>query len=110
MPRERALGGGSRLCRLCRFLEHEEELVAAMVDDVPAGGLDRGAQEAAVVVEELGVAVPEPLHELGRAFDVCEDQRDGSMGKIWHVSLLQRDLRPNMGSRAGRTVDVELST
>src|SRR5439155_16119985 len=81
-------------------LEHHEELVAPMIDHLAPNGRDRLAKEAPVVVQELGVAVAELLDKLRRAFDVCEEEGDGSMGKLRHRSLLQRDLSTNAGSGA----------
>ena len=60
-----------------------------------------------MVVQELGVAVAELLDKLRRAFDVCEEEGDGSMGKLRHRSLLQRDLSTNAGSGARWTFDLE---
>jgi hypothetical protein len=71
---ELGLDGGRS--RIARVLEDDEELVAAMIDDVPACLRDHVAHEAAVIVEELGVGVAETADELRRALDVGEDERE----------------------------------
>jgi hypothetical protein len=68
-----------------------------MVDHVPVDSRDGFVEEPAMVGEDLLIALVEPVHELRRALDVCEDERDCSIGKIWHGSLLQRDLGANAG-------------
>jgi len=84
---ECTLGRASSFCSRGGLLEDDEEFVTAVVDDVSAGGRDRVAEQTAMVVEELGVAVAEPLDELRRALDVGEDERDGSMRKFRRSSL-----------------------
>src|SRR5207253_7229465 len=59
--------------------EDHEELVAPMIDHLAPNGRDRLAKEASVVVQELGIAVPELLNKLRRALDVCEEEGDVSM-------------------------------
>ncbi len=78
------LGEGT-LCRHRRVggaggvLEHDEELVASVIDDVAVAGLDALAQELAVIAEHLGVPVAEALQQLRRAFDIGEEKSDGAM-------------------------------
>jgi hypothetical protein len=62
-----------------------------------------------VIVEQKRIGVAEGADELRRALHIGEDECDGSMGKIGCQSLLQRDLGPDAGSRAGRTVDRKLA-
>jgi hypothetical protein len=63
-----------------------------------------------VIGQHQGVAVAKLAHELCRALDVGEDQSDRSIGKIGCQRLLQGDLGPNAGSRAGRAVDGQLAS
>src|ERR671935_149954 len=72
-------------------LEREEELVAARVDLVTACGRESLPDEAAVVGEDAGVGVAELVHELRRALDVGEEERDGSVRKVTHASLLREE-------------------
>jgi hypothetical protein len=110
--RPRVLGEGV----LCRHdctgcaegvAEDEEELIAAMVDHMAVDCGDGFVQQPAVVGEDLLVGLIEPVYELRRALDVGEDERDCSMRKIRHVSLLQRDLGSDSRPLAGRAVDGE---
>jgi hypothetical protein len=105
MSCERALRLGDGLCSLLRVPEDHEELVTAMVHDVPAAALDRRAQELAMVGEDEGITVAELAHELRRALDVCEDECDRSIGEIRGQSLLQWDLGTDACSCAWWTVD-----
>jgi hypothetical protein len=109
VPGESALrcheGIGSEL----RLGEHDEELIAALVDDDARAGLDRLAEEPAMVVEDVRVVVTQPLKKLSRPLDVCEDECDGAMWKIRHRSLLQGDLGADSRPGAGRALHVELA-
>jgi hypothetical protein len=93
-----------------RVVEDDEELVAAVVDHVAAEVFDRLAQKAPVIGEDQRVAVAKLAHELRRALDVGEDQGDRAIGKIGCQRLLQGDLGPNTGSRAGRAVHGQLAS
>src|SRR5439155_14492949 len=103
--RELSLEGGGG--RLACVLEDDKELVAAMIDDVPACLRNRIAQQATVVVEQLGVVVAELSHELRRALDIGENERELAMREFGHCSLLQRDLSTNTSPLTGRAVHVE---
>jgi hypothetical protein len=105
MSRERALGLGNCLGCSAGILEDDEELVAAVVDDLSGAALHRLAEETPVIREHRRVAVAEPANELRGALDIREDECDRSMREIWGQSLLQRDLGPNAGSRAWGAVD-----
>ena len=94
---------------LAGILEDDEELVAAMIDDLSGAALHRLAEETSVIREHRRVAVAELADELCGAFDIGEDECDRSMGEIWGQSLLQRDLGPDAGSRARRAVDRKLA-
>ena len=64
--------------RRTRIGEDGEELVAARLDLAAARGVDRLAQEAARVGEELGrTASPADAYEPRRALDVGEEEGDG---------------------------------
>jgi hypothetical protein len=62
-----------------------------------------------MIRENRRVALAELADERRRALDIGEDECDCSMGEIWGQSLLQRDLGPNAGARARRTVDRKLA-
>jgi hypothetical protein len=109
MSGKRALSLGNRLCRQAGVLEDDEELVAAMVDDLSGAALHRLAEETPVIREHRRVGVAEVADELRGALDICEDECDRSMGEIWGQSLLQRDLGPDTGSRALGAVDRKLA-
>jgi hypothetical protein len=105
MSCERALRFGDCLGCPARVLEDDEELVAAMVDNLSGVALNGRSKEPPVISEDERIAVAEGSDELRRALDIGEDECDGSMGEIRCQSLLQWDLGPNAGSRAGRAVD-----
>ena len=109
MSGECALGLGNRLGCTDGILEDDEELVAAVVDDLSGAALDRLSEETPVIREHRRVAVAEQADELRGALDIGEDECDRSMREIWGQSLLQWDLGPNAGSRARRTVDRKLA-
>jgi hypothetical protein len=82
------MGGESALrlrdcfdCLAC-VLEDDEELVAAVVDDLPGAALHRLSEETPVIREHRRVAVPEQADELRGALDIREDECDRSMGEI----------------------------
>jgi hypothetical protein len=62
------------------LLEHDEELVAAVIDDMAFPRLDALAQKPAGIAEHPRVLVAEPLQQLRRCFDVGEEESDGAMG------------------------------
>jgi hypothetical protein len=109
MVGEGALCTHDRLDGPPRIGEDDEELVAAVIDDMAAAGLDGLAQKPAVVGEDERVAVAELANELRRALDVGEDECDCAIGKIGCQSLLQWDLGPDAGSGARGTVDGQLA-
>ncbi len=109
MSGERALGFGDRVGCPTGVLEDDEELVAAMVDDLSGAALHRFAEEPPVIVEHERISVAQGSHELRGALDVGEDECDCSMGKIGCQSLLQWDLGPDAGSGTGRAVDCKLA-
>jgi hypothetical protein len=109
MSSEGTLGLGNRLGCPAGVLEDDEELVAAVVDDLSSTAFDRLAEETPVIREHRRVAVAEPANELRRALDIREDECDRSKWEIWGQSLLQWDLGPNAGSRARGAVDCKLA-
>jgi hypothetical protein len=72
--RHRRVGGAGCI------LEHDEELVPAVVDDMTFACLDALAQEPTVIAEQSRVLVPEALQQLRRSFDVGKEESDGAMG------------------------------
>ena len=109
MPGDRPLGLDEGLRATTRIRKDDEELVAAMVDDLAAAALHRVAEESPVVGEHERPRVAELAHELCRAFDICEDECDRSIGEIGCQSLLQWYLGPDAGSGTGGTVDRKLA-
>ena len=103
LSRNDRVGGGFRVG------EDDEELVAPLIDDDSVPLFHRSAEEAAVVVEDVGVLVAETLDELRRPFDIREDECDRSMRKIRHATLLQRDLGADTGSHARWALHVEFA-
>src|SRR5918996_3579552 len=73
---------------ITRAGEGEEQRVALRVDLDPAVGAVRLADDAAVLRNELAVALAQPLQEPGGALDVTEDEGDrpGRQGR--HASIL----------------------
>jgi hypothetical protein len=109
MSGECALGLGHSFGRTDGILEDDEELVAAVVDDLSGAALDRLSEKTPVIREHRRVAVAEQADELRRALDIGEDECDRSIREIWGQSLLQWDLGPNAGSRARGAVDRKLA-
>ncbi len=68
----------------------DEEGVALVVDLVACMPLEAGAQELAVLIERISVALAaEQLQQPGRALDVAEEEGDGAR---WLVGHLRRRL------------------
>ena len=109
MSGECTLGFQDCLGCLAGILEDDEKLVATVIDDVAGAVLHGFSEEAAMIREHDRVAVAELADELRGALDIGEDERDRSMGEIWGQSLLQWDLGPNAGSRAGWAVNCKLA-
>ena len=61
--------------------EDDEEGVALGVDLDPAVAFERLAEDAAVLAQDVGIALAELVEEPGRALDVGEDEGDGPGGK-----------------------------
>ena len=73
--------------------EGDEEGVALCVDLVAAGLLEGAPQQALVLGEDLAVLVAQLLEQPRRAFDVGEEERDGSARKLSHCRLLEVELQ-----------------
>jgi hypothetical protein len=74
--------------RIARAGECDEERVALGPHLYAVVGSECFAQELAVDVLELGVALVTDLaHGLRRPLDVCEQERDGSRGQCRHSPL-----------------------
>ena len=77
-----AVGPDRPLHRDCRVdrgrgsFEDREELVAPSVDLATAGLADGLPQQATELVQDGAVAIAQPVHQLGRAFDIGQDERD----------------------------------
>ena len=56
--------------------EHDEERVALRAQLVTAMRRDRAADDPAVLVKDVGVAVAKTLEQPRRALDIAEQQRD----------------------------------
>jgi hypothetical protein len=97
---EIALCVHSRCDRLGGGAEGDEEGVALRVHDASAVGGEGGAQEASVLGEQLVVPVAaEVLEQRGRAFDVREEEGDGSARELAQGQSVLR--RPD-GNRVKR--------
>ena len=69
-----------------RLLEDRGELVAGRVHLDAAAGRDLLAQEPADVADHLRVRGSHALDELGRPFDVGEEERDGACWQLGHAA------------------------
>ena len=67
-------------------LEGDEERVALGVDLPAVVCRERGSQDALMLGEHVAVDAAQLLQQLGRAFDVGEEKRDGSAGQLAHVA------------------------
>jgi hypothetical protein len=107
---ERALSFRDSLGSEASIGEDDEELVAAMVDDVAGATLHGFPEKPAVIRQYHRVAVAELADELRGAFDIREDECDRAMREIRCQSLLQWDFGPDAGSCARRAVDRKLAS
>ena len=73
--------------RVAGTREGEEERVALRIHLDAIAPAELLAEDPAVLRDDLGVAVAEPLEEVRRAFDVREDEGDGSCGTVPWASL-----------------------
>jgi hypothetical protein len=81
------LDGGT--CSVLRPSEHEEERVSLGVHlDAVARGEDP-PDDAPMAGEDVGVALAEPLEQLGRALDVGEDEGDGPRRQLGHTTIVR---------------------
>jgi hypothetical protein len=82
--------------------EREEERVALGVDLDPLVPLERVADELAMIGDQLGIVLAEPLEQTGGALDVGEDECDGPCGKHGHGA--------HFDSRRGEAFDDDVGT
>ena len=86
----RPLDGERRLDRSGRLLEDREQLVRPRVHLAAAGAANSGPDEPADVGQDPGVAIAQPLHQLGRSLDIGQEQGD--------VAMRQPALRLQLGA------------
>ena len=86
MRREITLCIDGRCDRILAALKGDEERVALGVDLPTVVCRERSSQDALMLGEHVAVAAAQLLQQLGRAFDVGEEKRDGSAGQLAHVA------------------------
>jgi hypothetical protein len=74
--RQRPLDVDRRIQRRNRGAEGTEDPVALTIDDHPLMCRDRRIDNLVVAPEHVDVAVAGPLEQLGRPFDIGEQERD----------------------------------
>ena len=91
-------------------LEDCEELVGASLDLVPAGRHDRAAQHRPHLVDQLAVALAEPVHECRRPLDVGHQHRDEARGQLDRliVGVPERPLGLQLAGDEADRHDLEL--
>src|SRR6266516_7725111 len=89
-------GAGGVLCGA----KDDEECVALGVDLVAVMRIERSAQHAAVVREQLWVELSRTLEQLRRALDVGEEQGDGAARSVDHRGLNYRAERAKLEAPA----------
>jgi hypothetical protein len=94
---EPALYGGRGRNRIRGPFEGEEEPIALSVYLHASVLGDRPPNEVAMFGQHGAVALSQVLHELGRATDVREEQRDGSAWKLRHWSPHLPSSRADLG-------------
>ena len=83
--------------------EGHEEAVALGAELVPVPGVDGGAHEQPLLVEDLCVVLAEPGQQLGRALHVAEEHRHGAgWQRVLHATNYRRRLARRGHIRAGR--------
>jgi hypothetical protein len=82
VPGQPALGFGSRADRLGGACESHKEGVPLGVDFVAVPGGKDLAQDLALVGQQGRVALAERLEQLGRAFDIGEQESDRAFGQV----------------------------
>jgi hypothetical protein len=86
MTVERPLGVGGGLSGGACAREDVEERVALGVDLFAPVARERLAQDAPMLGEDLAVAIAELLEQLGRAFDVREQEGDRAAVELSRVA------------------------
>ena len=84
--REITLRIDCRCDRILASLERNEERVALGVDLATVVCRERSSQDALMLGEHVAVHATQLLQQLGRAFDVGEEKRDGAAGQLAHVA------------------------
>ena len=79
---ERALSSDCGLDRVARATKDDEEGIASRSNLNAAVCCEYPSQQVVVRGEHLGIALLQPLDELGRAFDVGEEKRHGPTRKV----------------------------
>ena len=86
----RALGNHGRLGRRTRIVEGDEEFVASAVDLRPVGVVDRSADEMPVLDQHAVPLVFEPVRQLRRPLEVCEEEGNRPGRKLGHQARAAR--------------------
>ena len=86
MSGEVPLGIDRRRDSILASLERHEERVALGVDLAAVMCRESSSQDALMLVEHVAVDATQLLQQLCRAFDVGEEERDGSAGQLAHVA------------------------
>ena len=86
--RESALAGDRGGDRVPGPPEGDEERVALRVDLLPTCSRERFTQKPLVLCQDIAIAVPKLLEQLGRALDVRKEEGDGADGKLGHEQML----------------------
>ena len=76
--------------RVARPREGDEECVALRVDLIPAMLRDDRPYELAMFREDACVLVVELLQQPRRAFDIGEEEGDGTARKLGHRPMMRR--------------------
>jgi hypothetical protein len=85
----RALGLDGSGHRVSGAREDEEEGVSLRVHLDAVRGAEGVSHDPTMPAQDVAVAVPEPLEELGRVLDVGEDERHGPAGKCGHAAIVR---------------------
>ena len=86
MGEECSLGGDCRHDGITGAREGDKEGVALGIDLVAVVPLKGATQHGPALAEHLGVLHAQVLHEARRAFDIREEQRDGSRRQVRHLA------------------------
>jgi hypothetical protein len=84
---KRSLRSDSSRDRIPGSLEDDEEAIAGGVDLVAAVARECVAENAAMLASQVTEFRAQLAHEVGRALDVSEEERDGAVRKLGRTRL-----------------------